>query len=104
MFERARAVEVRMVRGDGDPHRLQIQLIHDVRDQIRIGLTDSGTGVAQGDSAVDHAVQHSVTQCDLLLLFDHAIFRHQASEDVVYPVVKISSLHWYHPFCRSVFL
>ena len=51
--------------------------------QVSIGLADAGAGIAQGDAAVQHGIQHPVAELDLLRTLHHALGRQQVFENMV---------------------
>ena len=79
--------------------------------QISVGLADAGACVAQGDAAVQHGIQHSVAELDLLGTLHHALGRQQVFENMVdhgvgfLPVCIICIHPWISPIMiKSIFV
>ena len=79
--------------------------------QISVGLADAGACVAQGDAAVQHGIQHSVAEFDLLGTLHHALGRQQVFENMVdhgvgfLPVCIICIHPWISPIMiKSIFV
>ena len=79
--------------------------------QISVGLADAGTGVAQSDAAVQHGIQHSMAELDLLGTLRHVLGRQQVFENMVdhgvgfLPVCIICIHPWISPIMiKSIFV
>lgn len=59
------------------------------RRQVGVRLADAGAGVAEGDGAVHHGVQHQVTERDLFGPLSHAMKREQVVKNAVDQIMGI---------------
>ena len=63
--------------GSGGPQSVE----HDPGHEIGVGFSNAGSGVAEGDAAVPHGLQHPVDQGDLLRALRHPLFAARAPVD-----------------------
>ena len=63
--------------------RSPVLLQHDAGHQVGKGLADAGPCVAQSNTAVQHGVQHTVAQPDLLRALSHAVLGKQFPENTL---------------------
>lgn len=62
--------------------------------QVGVSLADPRPGIAQGDGAVQHGVQHPVAQSCLLGPFRHTLGGEQVLENVVDVIVRVLPVFW----------